>query len=165
MPDALPPGTPPMDQPPPDQPHEARRRWMAVLARAEPAAIASRLGTLGALPEYQKLRGPESGLVMVRGRAGGGGAPFNLGEMTVTRCTIRTACGLVGHAYVAGRDERQAELAALADALLQDPDRRSRLLTTVIEPLAAAQQAGRDATAEKAAATRVQFFAMRNMRT
>jgi alpha-D-ribose 1-methylphosphonate 5-triphosphate synthase subunit PhnG len=160
MPDAMPP-----DRPHPDQPHNARRNWMAVLARAEPAAIAGLLGTSGALPEYHRLRGPESGLVMVRGRAGGGGAAFNLGEMTVTRCTVRTDDGFVGHSYVAGRDERQAEIAALADALLQDPARQSRLLATLIEPLAATQQAGRDATAAKAAATRVQFFAMRNMRT
>ncbi len=79
------------------------------------------------LPDYTVLRGPESGLVMVRGRAGGGGAPFNLGEMTVTRCTVRTESGLVGHAYIAGRDERRAELAALADALMQDPDRTAAL--------------------------------------
>ena len=160
MPDVMPP-----DQPHPDQPHNARRDWMAVLARAEPAAIAGLLGTSDPLPEYQKLRGPESGLVMVRGRAGGGGAAFNLGEMTVTRCTVRTDSGFVGHAYVAGRDERRAELAALADALLQDPAHRSRLLATLIEPLAARQQTERETTAAKAAATRVQFFAMRNMRT
>ena len=73
------------------------------------------------------LRGPEAGLVMVRGRTGGGGAPFNLGEMTATRCTVRTDAGFVGHAYVAGRNERLAELAALADALLQDPDAQSRV--------------------------------------
>ena len=36
--------------------------------------------------------------------AGGGGAAFNLGEMTVTRCTVRTETGFVGHAYVAGRE-------------------------------------------------------------
>ena len=114
---------------------------------------------------YRVLRGPEAGLVMVRGRTGGGGAPFNLGEMTVTRCTVRTEAGFVGHAYVAGRNERQAELAALADALLQDPLRQAALLEDVIEPLAAAQQARRDAVAAKAAATRVQFFAMRNMRS
>lgn len=153
---------PPMDQPPPDP---ARRRWMAVLARANPESIADLLGPNGHLPEYQRLRGPEAGLVMVRGRAGGGGGAFNLGEMTVTRCTVRTECGLVGHAYVAGRNGRQAELAALADALLQDAEHHSHLLATLIEPLAAAQQAKRDTTAAKAAATRVQFFAMRNMRT
>jgi len=77
---------------------------------------------------------------------------------------VRTDAGFVGHAYVAGRDDRQAEMAALADALLQDPARQRRLLAALIEPLAAAQLAGRDATAAKAAATRVQFFAMRNMR-
>jgi alpha-D-ribose 1-methylphosphonate 5-triphosphate synthase subunit PhnG len=117
------------------------------------------------LPGYQVLRGPEAGLVMTRGRAGGGGAPFNLGEMTATRCTVRTEQGFVGHAYVAGRNERLTELAALADALLQDPMRQTALLQEVIEPLATMQQSRRDAVSAKAAATRVQFFAMRNMRS
>ena len=152
MPDAL----------PPEQPYAARQRWMAVLARADADELSERLGTL---PAYRVLRGPEAGLVMVRGRTGGGGAPFNLGEMTATRCTVRTEAGFVGHAYVAGRNERQAELAALADALLQDPLRQAALLAEMIEPLAATQQARRDTVAAKAAATRVQFFAMRNMRT
>ncbi len=149
----------------PDQPHAARRRWMAVLARADAGELSDRLEAAVALPAYQRLRGPEAGLVMVRGRAGGGGAPFNLGEMTATRCTVRTACGFVGHAYVAGRNERLAEVGALADALLQDPERQALVLDGVIEPLAVMQQAARDAVAGKAAATRVQFFAMRNMRT
>lgn len=152
MPDAL----------PPDEPHAARRHWMAVLARADADDIA---GLLGDVPTYHRLRGPEAGLVMVRGRAGGGGRAFNLGEMTVTRCSVQTDGGFVGHAYVAGRDERQAELAALVDALLQDPQRQAVLRSTIIEPLAAAQQSRRAATAGKAAATRVEFFAMRNMRT
>jgi alpha-D-ribose 1-methylphosphonate 5-triphosphate synthase subunit PhnG len=152
MPDAL----------PPDQPNAARRRWMAVLARADIDELGDRLG---ALPPYRVLRGPEAGLVMVRGRTGGGGGPFNLGEMTTTRCTVRTDTGFVGHAYVAGRNERLAQLAALADALLQDPMQQDRLLEDVIEPLAATQQARRDTVAAKAAATRVQFFAMRNMRS
>ena len=152
MPDAL----------PPDRPHTARRRWMGILARADAVELG---GRLGAPPPYTILRGPESGLVMVRGRTGGGGAAFNLGEMTTTRCTVRTEAGFVGHAYVAGRDERLAEVAALADALLQDPVRQAALLERVIEPLAVAQQTRRDAVAAKAAATRVQFFAMRNMRS
>jgi alpha-D-ribose 1-methylphosphonate 5-triphosphate synthase subunit PhnG len=154
MPDAL----------PMDQPHAARRHWMSVLARAGLVAITDLIGASGDVPEYRRLRGPDTGLVMVRGRAGGGGTAFNLGEMTVTRCTVRTDAGFVGHAYVAGRDERQAEMAALADALLQDPAHQPRLLATLIELLTAAQRSGRDATAAKAAATRVQFFAMRNMR-
>jgi alpha-D-ribose 1-methylphosphonate 5-triphosphate synthase subunit PhnG len=150
------------DAVPPEQPHAARRRWMAVLARADAATLCERLGTP---PAYRVLRGPEAGLVMVRGRAGGGGAPFNLGEMTATRCTVRTDVGCVGHAYIVGRNERLAELAALTDALLQDPTRQDALMEEVIEPLAAMQQARRDAVSAKAAATRVQFFAMRNMRS
>lgn len=153
------------DAPSLDQPDTARRRWMAVLARAEAGELGERLEASGEVPSYRLLRGPETGLVMVRGRAGGSGAPFNLGEMTTTRCTVRTDCGFVGHAYVAGRKERLAELAALMDALLQDPARQPRLLLDVVEPLAELQQARRDEIAGKAAATRVQFFAMRNMRT
>lgn len=149
---------------PQDQPN-ARRRWMAILARSDADSIARGLQAAGELPGYQRLRGPEPGLVMVRARAGGGGAPFNLGEMTVTRCTVRTDAGLVGHAYIAGRDERRAELAALADALLQDPVRHADLQDTLIEPLHATLEAQRADIAAKAAATRVQFFAMRNMRT
>ena len=67
-------------------------------------------------------------------------------------------------AYVAGRNERLAELAALADALLQDPMQQPALLRQVIEPLAELQEARRAEIAAKASATRVQFFAMRNMR-
>jgi len=154
MPDAL----------PSDPSHADRRRWMAVLARAGADELSDALDACTGKVEYRVLRGPEAGLAMVRGRAGGGGAPFNLGEMTVTRCSVRTEAGFVGHAYVAGRSERAAQLAALADALLQDPVHQSRMLADVVEPLAATQQVRRDATAAKAAATRVQFCAMRNMR-
>jgi alpha-D-ribose 1-methylphosphonate 5-triphosphate synthase subunit PhnG len=146
------------------QPHDARRRWMAVLARASATELAALLDRHASMPRYTKLRGPEQGLVMVRGRTGGGGAPFNLGEMTVTRCTVRTDTGQVGHAYVAGRDARRAELAAVLDAMLQDPLQTFALQTNVIAPLADAQQTHRAAITAKAAATRVEFFAMRNMR-
>jgi alpha-D-ribose 1-methylphosphonate 5-triphosphate synthase subunit PhnG len=138
---------------------------MSVLARAAADELDKCLAASGGAPAYRRLRGPESGLLMVRGRAGGGGAKFNLGEMTVTRCTVRTEAGQVGHAYVAGRDARQAELAAVFDALLQDPARRDALRAGVIAELAAVQAAARADVAQKAAATKVQFFAMRNMRT
>jgi alpha-D-ribose 1-methylphosphonate 5-triphosphate synthase subunit PhnG len=143
----------------------ARQRWMSVLARASADAIAAQLEAAPALPPSTVLRGPESGLVMMRGRAGGGGSPFNLGEMSVTRCTVRNAAGFVGHAYVQGRDQRQARLAAELDAALQDPTHHAALEQAVIAPLAAAQQAARDEAAAKAAATRVQFFTMATMRT
>ncbi len=141
-----------------------RRRWMGVLARASAAELAERLAALPAPPPHRRLRGPETGLVMVRGRAGGDGAPFNLGEMTVTRCAVRLADGRVGHAYVAGRDGRQAELAALVDALLLDEAARPAVEAAVIAPLAETQAARREEQARRAAATRVQFFTMTQMR-
>jgi alpha-D-ribose 1-methylphosphonate 5-triphosphate synthase subunit PhnG len=149
--------------PPPPQPD--RRRWMSVLARAPAEVLAALLAECRGLPDHGILRGPESGLVMVRGRTGGGGSAFNLGEMTVTRCSVRTATGQIGHAYVAGRDDRQAELAALVDALMQDPDRHAEIEARVVTPLQRQQISRHDDRARKAAATRVQFFAMQTMRT
>ena len=140
-----------------------RQHWMAVLARATLAELTALLPDCAPLPDYTVLRGPEAGLVMTRGRTGGGGAPFNLGEMTVSRCTVCLPGGTVGHAYTAGRDLRQAELAAVLDAALQDPA-WTDLHEAVIAPLAAAQRARREAVAAKAAATRVQFFTMATMR-
>jgi alpha-D-ribose 1-methylphosphonate 5-triphosphate synthase subunit PhnG len=136
---------------------------MAVLARASAAELDALLAKCGTLPEYTVLRGPEAGLVITRGRTGGGGAPFHLGEMTVTRCSVRTKTGQTGHAYVAGRDLRQAELAALLDGVLQDAARQD-VHDAVVTPLAAMQAQRRVETAEKAAATRVQFFTMATMR-
>jgi alpha-D-ribose 1-methylphosphonate 5-triphosphate synthase subunit PhnG len=138
---------------------------MAVLARANADRIADLLRSCGKPPSHRILRGPDSGLVMVRGRAGGGGAAFNLGEMTVTRCTVRTETGFVGHAYVAGREERRAELAALVDAMMQDRHRAADIEARVIAPLERQQMQQQADRASKAAATRVQFFAMQTMRT
>ncbi len=149
----------------PDPEIAERQRWMGVLARADAVALRDHLTRWGDIPRYTRLRGPEAGLVMVRGRTGGGGAPFNLGEMTVTRCSVRLDDGLIGHAYVAGRDEGRAELAAVTDAMMQDPGRAESLREAVIDPLAEQQRVRRDARAEKAAATKVQFFSMRTMRT
>ena len=84
--------------PRPDQPAAAdldaqRKRWMGVLARCDGTALAQRLVAFEPLPEFGYLRPPEPGSVMVRGRAGGTGVPFHLGEMTVTRCTVRLGDG------------------------------------------------------------------------
>ena len=136
---------------------------MAILARASAEELSARLAALGPLPEAETLRAPETGLVMVRGRAGGDGDAFNLGEMTVTRCAVRLGAH-IGHAYIAGRDHCKARLAALLDAALQDQALQPALLKSIIEPLATAQQAARAAEARKAAATRVDFFTMATMR-
>jgi alpha-D-ribose 1-methylphosphonate 5-triphosphate synthase subunit PhnG len=137
---------------------------MAVLARASAAELTELLAHCPALPTHTILRGPETGLVMVRGRIGGGGSAFNLGEMTVTRCTV-SAAGRVGHAYVAGRDGRQAELAARIDAALQTPALHEVLQAKLVGQLEQAQDARRAALARRAAAMRVEFFTMTTMRS
>jgi alpha-D-ribose 1-methylphosphonate 5-triphosphate synthase subunit PhnG len=147
-----------------EHPAPARKHWMAVLARASAAEIGACLTDAPELPAHTVLRGPEIGLVMTRGRAGGAGAAFNLGEMTVTRCTVRAGERL-GHAYVAGRDAARAELAARVDAALLDPALHDEIFRRVIEPLARRQDTARQDAARRAAATRVQFFAMSTMRT
>jgi alpha-D-ribose 1-methylphosphonate 5-triphosphate synthase subunit PhnG len=138
----------------------ARRRWMSVLALASTAELEACWQALAERPRYALLRRPEVGLVMVRGRAGGTGARFNLGEMTVTRCAVQLDDGAMGHAWIGGRDQRHAELAAVLDALLQAPEQSRALGEAIVEPLARAQETRRQATRERAATSRVEFFTM-----
>jgi alpha-D-ribose 1-methylphosphonate 5-triphosphate synthase subunit PhnG len=142
-----------------DTPNDQRQRWLAILIRTETDQLEAHWAETGQ-PPMTLLRQPETGLVMARGRAGGTGQCFNLGEITVTRCAVQSVEGHVGHGYVAGRDKRRVELVASFDALLQAESRRQALLDRVVEPLAALQAAARAATARKAAATRVEFFTM-----
>jgi alpha-D-ribose 1-methylphosphonate 5-triphosphate synthase subunit PhnG len=137
---------------------EDRQRFLGVLAKADPTELERIWEALGLGPTYRHLRAPESGLVMLRGRVSGTGAPFNMGEMTVTRCSVVLADGTVGHGYVGGSDARHAEIAALCDALLQTDAGRDAVEARVIAPLVAAYEAGRQRTAARAAATRVEFF-------
>lgn len=133
-----------------------RRDWMGLLARAKPARLAA---LFPETPAHGLTRAPEIGTVMVQGRAGGTGAPFNLGEVTVTRCTLRLDDGRVGHAYVQGRDKAHATRAAAVDALMQGPEAEA-LRREVLTPLAEDEAQARQALAEKAAATRVEFFTL-----
>lgn len=136
----------------------ARQAAMAVLSHAAPARLAVLFAALEPAPDYQRVRGPETGLVMLRGRAGGGGAPFNLGEATVSRATVRLESGEVGHAYCLGRDLDKAEQAAVIDALYQrDP---ARIEAVLLAPLRAEQQDADTQRAAETAATKVEFFTM-----
>lgn len=138
---------------------EARQNWMATLAKAPPDALDDAMVRLGGEPAFTWLRPPETGAVMVRGRQGATGAPFNLGEMTVTRCTLRLVDGAVGHAYVPGRDKDHARQAAICDALMQG-SRRDEVAAGVLSPIRAALAEARQAMAAKADATKVDFFTM-----
>ena len=135
-----------------------RRDAMAVLSHATPTRIAELWDAWASKPAYHKVRGPETGLVMVRARAGGGGNPFNLGEATVTRVTVRIETGEVGHAYCLGRDGEKALTSALFDALFQrDP---AGVETQVLAPLRSEQAAADAKLRDETAATRVDFFTM-----
>ena len=136
-----------------------RRTWLGVLARAPQGRVAGLLATLGDLPDATDLRRPEAGSVMVQGRAGGTGNAFNLGEMTVTRCSLQLPCGTVGHGTVQGRSRSDARAVALVDALMQT-DRAGAVHAAIVAPLAAELGARRQARAEKAAATKVEFFTL-----
>lgn len=143
---------------------DERQGWMSLLAKAPADSLNTRWAAardaLGGAPAFTWLRPPEIGGVMVRGRMGGTGAPFNMGEMTVTRCALKLdQGGAVGHAYVQGRDKAKAEQAALIDALMQT-DAAAQLLDTVLQPLTEEIEGARSARAARAAATKVEFFTM-----
>src|SRR6201985_378994 len=95
-----------------------RKAAMAVLAHVSAEEIAGHLADMS-LPDCENLREAENGLVMVRGRIGGDGAPFNLGEATISRAAVRLASGEVGFGYTLGRDREKAQIIALCDALVQ----------------------------------------------
>lgn len=133
-----------------------RQAWMGLLARAPAQRLAELFPDL---PAHDMLRPPEIGAVMVQGRTGGTGQPFNLGEMTVTRCALRLASGAVGHAHVQGRDKAHATRAAVLDALLQT-DQADALRTRVLSPLQAEETARRATRAANAAGTKVEFFTL-----
>lgn len=137
----------------------ARKARMGVLAKAPEGRVAALLDAAMARPAFTWLRAPEIGSTMVQGRAGATGAPFNLGEMTVTRCALTLESGVVGHAYIQGRRKADAEAAALVDALMQGPQ-ADVVRAAVLDPLEAELTAGRAARAAKAAATKVEFFTM-----
>lgn len=137
----------------------ARQDWMSLLARAPEGALMKLWGGYEDRPDFEWLRSPEVGGVMVRGRTGGTGARFNLGEMTVTRCSLVLQDGTIGHGYVQGRSKPKAETAALIDALMQTPA-ADAIQDQVIAPLKKQMQAARTDRAAKAAATKVEFFTL-----
>src|SRR5690606_4665201 len=138
----------------------ARQASMALLAQASGEELKALWQNWTEKPQFEVLRGPETGLVMLRGRIGGGGAPFNVGEATVTRATVRLANGSVGHAYALGRDQEKAKLAALFDEIWLDEGKRSAVESEVLDVLRHRMNAADDKLRGEAAATKVDFFTM-----
>ena len=140
-------------------PNAARKGWLGLLAKSPAVEVARSWLALKIEPVYIVLRTPEIGGVMVRGRAGAVGAAFNLGEMTVTRASVKLADGTVGHGYVQGRCKDHALHAALVDALMQTAAAEV-VEAGVLSPLRAAMKQGKANRAAKASATKVDFFTM-----
>jgi alpha-D-ribose 1-methylphosphonate 5-triphosphate synthase subunit PhnG len=142
-----------------DRDRTARREAMAIYAQATEAELEAGIQNIGEL-DHTDVRKPESGLVMIQGRIGGDGAPFSLGEATVTRAAVRIASGDIGVSYILGRDHRKARLAALCDALWQNGGSRRAVESHVLSPIRARLARERELAAARTAATRVDFFTL-----
>jgi alpha-D-ribose 1-methylphosphonate 5-triphosphate synthase subunit PhnG len=97
---------------------------------------------------------------MLRGRIGGDGAPFNLGEATVTRAVVELPTGERGFAHILGRDAEKARLAAIADALWQREPARAEIEAAILAPIEARLAAETAKMRAETAATRVDFFTL-----
>ncbi|MCW0233847.1 MAG: phosphonate C-P lyase system protein PhnG [Ferrovibrio sp.] len=138
----------------------ARQRRLRLLARADRATLEAALAALPSPPAWRRLKQPETGLAMVRARAGGAGQRFNLGEMTLSRCVVALQDGVMGVGYVQGRDQRRAELVAVFDALSQDTTEAGRIEQLLIAPVERRLAEARQQRAAKVAATKVDFFTL-----
>lgn len=136
-----------------------RAAWMRLLALANAEELAEARNALPATISFTPLRPPETGLAMVRGRAGGTGLAFNLGEMTVTRCSVRLQGGQIGVSYLSGRDARRAESAALFDGLLQGGE-AAHVTDALLQRISTRLAITAERRAREADATRVEFFTM-----
>jgi alpha-D-ribose 1-methylphosphonate 5-triphosphate synthase subunit PhnG len=138
----------------------ARRRAMALVARARRSELAEPIARRWPDHGARDLKPVESGLVMLRGRIGGDGAPFNLGEATVTHAVVELPTGERGFAHILGRDAEKARLAAIADALWQREASRGDVETMTLAPIEARLAAEAAKTRAETAATRVDFFTL-----
>lgn len=139
---------------------EQRKALLRVCAEATEGEMEAALACFPARLEPSDLRPPETGLVMVRGRIGGVGNAFNVGEAVVTRASLMLRDGRVGHSYLLGRSKTKARMAAIIDALGQDPDDRRTLEEGFVARVMhrVAQEAA--TVREEVASTRVSFFTL-----
>lgn len=137
-----------------------RQRAMSAFAQAKRQELADGLADYAVESNWSFLRKPETGLIMARGRMGGSDAPFNFGEVTVTRCSVLLESGESGHATIMGRDKEKARLAALADARWQNETGKVQMESRIVAPVLKRLAAEDDMVRCETEATKVDFFTM-----
>ncbi len=138
-----------------------RKEWIGLLGSADPMDLESAKKALGGEIDITHMMKPETGMIMVQAKADGSNGRFNLGEVTVSRCVLEVKNNFMGTSWIMGSDLRHAELAALFDALLQDPDTHEKLAATLIKDLKAKQTAKNEQMARDVSDTRVEFFTLK----
>ncbi len=137
-----------------------RQAWMSILARADFDDLQERWSSLSITPSYSKLRPAEIGMVMVRARVNGNGSPFNMGEATATRCSVKMKSGEVGASYILGRNKLHATLAAVIDGEMQRGEFQQKIRHELLTPLQAIEKVRQKRKQAKASKTKVDFFTL-----
>ena len=138
---------------------EKRKSWMSLLATSNKNDLLNLWEQKKINIRYEWLRTPEIGSIMAQGRMGVTGDKFNIGEVTITRCSIKLNCGTIGHSYVQGRSKKKAEISALCDALMQT-EMSNEINKSIIIPLEKIKKNNKDKILSKAEATKVDFFTL-----
>ncbi|MGX5806004.1 phosphonate C-P lyase system protein PhnG [Bradyrhizobium sp. Arg314] len=138
--------------------NRSREAWMTTFAKAPLAEVERHWATIPP-PNFEWIRRPEVGMIMLRGRIAKGHAPFNVGEATITRCTVQIESGEIGVAYVLGRSKRHAALAALLDALMQrEPANEGSTVTSIVDALDEGIREAENRVKRETYSSKVDFF-------
>lgn len=137
-----------------------RAAIMGLLARSTPEELSAPLAAYWPTVTARVFRAPETGLVMLRGRICGDGAPFNFGEATVSRAVVELDTGERGYGQLLGRNRRHARDAAVVEALAQRAQDAEKVEALILEPIA--RRIAEEARRQRAetAATKVDFFTL-----
>ena len=138
---------------------EKRKSWMSLLATSSQSDLLNLWEQKKIRVNYIWLRTPEIGSIMAQGRMGVTGDKFNIGEVTITRCSLKLNCGTIGHSYVQGRSKKKAEISALCDALMQTKMSKE-INKNIIIPLEKIKKDNKRKILSKAEATKVDFFTL-----
>jgi alpha-D-ribose 1-methylphosphonate 5-triphosphate synthase subunit PhnG len=139
---------------------EQRQHWMSVLAKAPVDELFGLSEDAIKEVSFEVIRAPEVGLTQVRARMGNKGERFNLGDMTLTRCVVRSSLDTLGYSYIAGRHKDHALRAAQLDALLQDPQMGEVIMDRVVRPIETLLLEAEAKKRRETDATRVDFFTL-----